>query len=727
MDRNKPGASGRPGKAKVGVPHHGSELYALGSKTAGQSGRDDSKSKVMSAAGKSSASSLSEHHRKRDSSSTSHGTAPSKKSKLGGSAEGRGSAAGSGAGGSERAGASSSRMAADLAMGGAGGSSGAGGSGTGRESATSAGYGSGGGERGGSGVGIGGASSGGGSSGSSHSLDYWEQVAVETDPAELVSAVLAAIDHQDSETVIALVCGAIRSVVYPRGKPDQLLSLSLLYLAKVRASVFCNDTITAALLTILRRDATTHAPFKGRPNPSNQVLAANLLTRGYHNRSAWPERFVRIYMDDAINERVWVDLEECGSFVDNICTAFGTRMPPKSMLVSDMNPAGGGAVNAAAVASASAAAAASTANRELLSAASMDDDSADTTSDTARTVGGVADNGDNCPTQPRYAHLLAEVERLVADTVKDLLNRRQAPDSSTRNLLRFLSATCGLSEVRALASHGGRLEHWMHNGKLMKPAQELLTYLCYNVTGVGQRDHEVLANLVKMRLKTKPLINIYMTCLREMIALQPNILYLVLKLVVQNELSLVRNPNNMGMLASMFQTKPEEAARHLAEIYQEFLQQREDCLRTLRVFLRELVKMLRYDMKLVVFANVLLQTTPQLQQLCEKADYKDRVAFAMMDLACLCMFLCVSPQIKEAHVSYRSGREARGGRVLAEFYEQVTQIQLCALRWTVEVLPFLFKLGEAEFAPFVQKVLFMDIPENYSKGNRRESERCFTI
>lgn len=708
MDRNKPGASGRPGKAKVGVPHHGSELYALGSKTSSQSGRDDSKSKVMSAAGKSSGSSLSDHHRKRESSSASLSTVPVKKSKLGGASsmgEGRGSGSGSVVGsGADRIGSAGSRMSADLTMGG----SGAGGSGTGRESSTNAGYGSGGGERGSAGSGLGGTSSGGGSSGSSHSLDIWEQVAVESEPPDLVGAVMAAIDQQDSDAVLALICGAIRAVVSPRIKPDNVLFLSLLYLSKLRPSLFCNETITVAMLSILRREATTHAPFKGRPNPSNQVLAANLLARGYHNRSAWPERFVRIYMDDAINERVWVDLEECGYFVDNICTAFGTRMPPKSMLVSDMNPAGGGAVSSAAAVSAASASA---------SAASMDDDSADTTSDTTRTGGvGTADSSDNSPAQPRYAHLLADIERLVADTVKDLLNRRQAPDSSTRNLLRFLSATCGLGEVRALASLGGRLEHWMHNGKLMKPAQELLTYLCYNVTGLGQRDNEVLANLVKMRLKTKPLINIYMTCLREMIALQPNLLYMVLKLVVQNELSLVRNPNNMGMLASMFQTKPDEAARHLAEIYQEFLQQREDCLRTLRVFLRELVKMLRYDMKLPVFVSVLLHTTPQLKQLCEKADYKDRVAFAMMDLACLCMFLCVSPQIKEAHVSYRSGREARGGRVLADFYEQLTQIQLCALRWTVDVLPFLFKLSEAEFAPFVQKVLIMDGPETYSKG-----------
>ncbi len=87
----------------------------------------------------------------------------------------------------------------------------------------------------------------------------------------------------------------------------------------------------------------------------------------------------------------------------------------------------------------------------------------------------------------------------------------------------------------------------------------------------------------------------------ELINLQPNVLYLTLKFVVQNELSNARNPNNMGILAAIFQTKPEPAANHLAEIYQEFLLQKDDCLKTLRVFLRELVKTLRYDIIFLKF------------------------------------------------------------------------------------------------------------------------------
>lgn len=359
MERNKPGSS-RSGKSKPGVIH-GSELFALGSKS---SSRDDAKiSKVISNTNKPT-------DRKRDA-STSLASVAVKKPKI--------SSIGS-----------SSRLTDG--------------------------------------------------SSSSSAIEYWEQVATDCEVVDLIPSILSAIEQQNSDTVIALVCGAIRTLVASRSKPDSMLFFTLLYLAKIRPQLFCNDVVTTALISILKRD-TGHA-FKGRTNPTLHILAANLLARGYHNKTQWPISFVQIYIDDAINDRVWVDYEDCSSFIENVCTAFGTKIPPKSMLQPELMSL----------------------NRDV----NMDDDSGES-SLAAETIR--SDINIDCPVQPRYSHL--PVEKLVLDSVKDLLNRRQAPDSSTRNLLRFLSATSGISEIRALASYGGRLEHWMHNGKLQKPAQEV--------------------------------------------------------------------------------------------------------------------------------------------------------------------------------------------------------------------------------------------------------------
>ena len=40
-----------------------------------------------------------------------------------------------------------------------------------------------------------------------------------------------------------------------------------------------------------------------------------------------------MYIEDSLAERVWVDREDCQSFVHNIQTAFNTKMPSDTLLV----------------------------------------------------------------------------------------------------------------------------------------------------------------------------------------------------------------------------------------------------------------------------------------------------------------------------------------------------------------------------------------------------------
>ncbi|XP_058452924.1 integrator complex subunit 1 [Malaya genurostris] len=614
MDRNKPSSSARSTKKQISLPQ--SELFALGSKTAGSS-RDDGK-------GKSSVGGVSE--RKRDTSVLA--SAAVKKIKL----------------------ASSGGPSSSLP-------------GTSKPS------------------------SGGDSSSSSSVLEYWEQMALDCESVDLVSSVLNSIDQQDSDSVVGYICGAIRLLVSPKSKSESVLSLSLLYLAKIRPHLFCNETITSALIAVLKRDSQNS--FKGRNNPTVHVLACNLLARGYSDKKQWPESLIRAYIDDAMNDRVWVDYEECAPFTDNCVAAFGTKIPPKWMLQPEL----------------------STLNPSARENPTIDDEHSTDSGMFGDSLGKDADAN-----PPRFAHIQEQIEKMVVDAAKDQLNRRQAPDCSTRNFLKFLSLACGIPEIRAVAIP--RLELWIHNGKLMKPAQELLTFICYNVTGQSTKDQEVLSNLVKMRLKTKPLINIFMICLKEMINSQDEILILMLKYVIQNELSNARNPNNMGMLATMFQAKPSESATHLAEIYQECLLQREDVLRTLRVFLRELVKMLRYDIHLMVFCKALLINRTDLTPQIVSSEFRDRIFHSIADLICLCMFLSVSPQIREANASIRSGREPKSSPALVSFYQQMSTIQFDALTWMHEVVPVLFKPSPNDFKIAFHKILLLDSPEAYAKGDQ---------
>uniref|UniRef100_A0A182MTR7 Uncharacterized protein n=1 Tax=Anopheles culicifacies TaxID=139723 RepID=A0A182MTR7_9DIPT len=638
MDRGKSGPGIRATK-KQQLSHPQAELYALGSKSSvGGSRGDDAKSRVVVGGVVS--------DRKREASSSlalgsGGGPVASKKIKL------------------------SSGASASIVGGSSAGLSGV------------------------SGVGTSKISSGGDSSSSSSILEYWEQCAMECESVDLAATVLSAIEQQDSDSVVGYICGAIKLLISPKSKSESVLSLSLLYLARLRPHLFCNETITSALIAVLKRDSGGNA-FKGRNNPTMHILACNLLARGYSDKKQWPESFIRTYIDDAINDRVWVDYEECAPFTDNIVAAFGTKIPPKWMLQPEL----------------------STLNPTTRDGTLPDDEHS-----TDSGMFGDALGKDPDANPPRFGHMREQLERMVMDAMKDQLNRRQGPDCSTKNFLRYLSLTCGIQEVRAFVVP--RLEMWIHNGKLVKPVQELLTFLCYNVTGQSPKEHEVLSNLAKVRLKSKPLINIFMIGLKEMINCQPEILTPLLKYVVQNELSNARNPNNMGMLAMMFQTKPTESAANLAEIYQEFLLQREDVLRTLRFFLRELVKMLRYDINLTVFCKVLLQNRTDLTPQIASSEFRDRIFHSIVDLVCLCMFLSVSPQIREANVSIRSGRETKSSTALSAFYQQQSIIQDQALAWMKDVVPRVYKpIAASDYKAALHKLLLLDSPEAYAKGDQ---------
>jgi integrator complex subunit 1 len=170
----------------------------------------------------------------------------------------------------------------------------------------------------------------------------------------------------------------------------------------------------------------------------------------------------------------------------------------------------------------------------------------------------------NVKVYPRFTHSQENVEKIVLEAIKEQLARRQQPETITKNFVRFLSIACGLVEIRIIAV--SRIESWLHNHKLMKPAQELLAYLCYNCSASSQRDLEIISQLSKLRLKNKPMVNFFNNCLREMVFSFPENLYPLLKYTIYNELSNARNTNNLIVVGALFQVAPEASADAFADI-----------------------------------------------------------------------------------------------------------------------------------------------------------------
>lgn len=63
------------------------------------------------------------------------------------------------------------------------------------------------------------------------------------DPQELLEEILDAEDTCDDERLEGLFCGAVKYLHRNRSKPDPAVYLTLMYLAKTKASMFNSDVI----------------------------------------------------------------------------------------------------------------------------------------------------------------------------------------------------------------------------------------------------------------------------------------------------------------------------------------------------------------------------------------------------------------------------------------------------------------------------------------------------
>lgn len=122
--------------------------------------------------------------------------------------------------------------------------------------------------------------------------EIWETYAEECDPSDIVPKVLEANDNDEGDRVIGLLCGAIETLRNKKLKPDPVVYMGLLYLTKIRPSLFSNDCILHGMTSLLKREPTP--PYKSKGNPVVPVLAANMLMRGYHDKKKWPEVFVKV-------------------------------------------------------------------------------------------------------------------------------------------------------------------------------------------------------------------------------------------------------------------------------------------------------------------------------------------------------------------------------------------------------------------------------------------------
>jgi len=325
---------------------------------------------------------------------------------------------------------------------------------------------------------------------------------------------------------------------------------------------------------------------------------------------------------------------------------------------------------------------------------------------------------------PRYDDLAESVEEYVLDMLRDQLNRRQPIDNVSRNLLRLLTSTCGYKEVRLMAVQ--RLEMWLQNPKLTRPAQDLLMSVCMNCSTHGVEDMDVISHLIKIRLKPKVLLNHYMLCVRELLSAHKDNLGTTIKFVVFNELSNARNPNNMQVLYTVLQHSSELAPKFLAMVFQDLLTNKDDYLRASRALLREIIKQTKHEVNFQAFCLGLMQERKEPQYL--DMEFKERFVVHITDVLAVAMMLGITAQVKEAGTAWDKG-EKKNLEVLRSFQNQIAAIQRDAVWWLHTVVPSISKLAPKDYVHCLHKVLFTEQPETYYKWDNwpPESDRNFFL
>lgn len=544
--------------------------------------------------------------------------------------------------------------------------------------------------------------SGGSSSGSTNSNSSsrrssdaaWKDVTIisSLEAHDIVPLIQEAEASNDMDKIESILVSSVKLLKSNRLKIDQLLSLSLMFLARNKPSLFQTESIIEAFISILKRDATATHPLKVKLSNSLPILSSNLLFSFLRDEPNWPKSLIAVYVQDSLNERLWVDY--CKPLSDNIIISFGTRVPPKSSTASVMS------LNPAIMKS--------DAVRELTNSPTHEDSNSMDSSAGNTISSSLKDAADDEPPSvyPRFVHLKNYPFDYINQVVNEYLNRR--PVTNEKNIIKFLTTATGIQSIRLTAAT--KIDSWLQNPKLAKSALELFWCLIWNSTG----DPETFAALVKIRFKQKVHINHFISCIKELLNQSDENISLILRQTVMNEILCgpLKGTQNMQLISVCFQNAPEKSTKVLATLFQELIL-KDDYLKSLRTLLREIVRALRYDylnMTLFVATLVELEHTSALDLLdANDSLQRERVFSSIIDLITLSMFLSVSPSIKEASSFSKSDRKD----IMRSFQIQVCEMQRSGVYWIQKASQRLSP-ERSEFTHGINKVLLMEPPDSYS-------------
>ncbi|CAF3843439.1 unnamed protein product [Adineta steineri] len=413
------------------------------------------------------------------------------------------------------------------------------------------------------------------------------------------------------------------------------------------------------------------------------ALVCQILWHAFKDQTNWPDEFIEAYVDDALGEQNWIKNPDCQLFVSNIQTAFNTRpctwkldrlkifpsIPLSSttpattpaQILSTLNDETSNDSNN---------------NNESLSLTTTESEpSIHTMDDTITNNNNNNNNKDNQLIIPRYEGrsqaiqnflqtLLTTNAKIKSTSGNSAILNPSNPSTATSTttsqphetdkLLYLLEYLCGLSDIRLYIL--SRLDIWLQNPKLSRIAEKLMITLCENLTKPTTLNNNTLTNghsnhndlsyideraieqLVNLRFKVRAsgvTSKMYILCIREMLKNDANLVDIIVRFIIHNELQQVsspstiiitsKNPNNLPLLHACCQSQPEHTCQSLAYTIQNILlltnvtttsKDYDNLLKLIRPFLRDLMRYTKNDFDSTKFCMYLIdmQYSNNLQQ-----------------------------------------------------------------------------------------------------------------
>jgi hypothetical protein len=207
----------------------------------------------------------------------------------------------------------------------------------------------------------------------------------------------------------------------------------------------------------------------------------------------------------------------------------------------------------------------------------------------------------------------------------------------TDKLLYLLEHLCGLSDIRLYIL--SRLDIWLQHPKLNLTAERLMVALCENLTkpsilntntltnghtnnnDTSYIDERAIEQLINLRFKVRGsnvTSKMYILCIREMLKNDANLVDIIVRFIVHNELQQVSSPLTTiitSLLHACCQSQPEATCQSLAYIIQNILlltnvtttsKDYDNLLKLIRPFLRELMRYAKNDFDSMRFCMYLI-------------------------------------------------------------------------------------------------------------------------